>query len=103
LNCLTAANPEAAALPIHYDTDREAIDAALASAGLAPPARARVVRGRNTLRLDRLLVSEACRDELTGRGDVEIVEPARELAFDEAGKLPAAASFALHPGPFPLD
>jgi len=88
LNCLTAANPEAAALPIHYDTDREAIDAALASAGLAPAERARVVRIRNTLRLDRLFVSEACRAELAARGDVEIVEPAHELAFDGVGNLP---------------
>src|SRR5207244_5729109 len=83
LNCLTAANPEAAALPIHYDTDREAIDAALASAGLAPAERARVVRIRNTLRLDRLFVSEACRAELAARGDVEIVEPAHELRSEE--------------------
>jgi len=88
LNCLTAANPEAAALPIHYDTDREAIDAALASVGLAPPERSRVVRVLNTLRLDRLLVSEACRDDLAGRGEIEIVEPPHELAFDAAGNLP---------------
>src|SRR5207244_7255373 len=69
--------------PIHYDTDREAIDAALASAGLAPAERARVVRIRNTLRLDRLFVSEACRAELAARGDVEIVEPAHELRSEE--------------------
>jgi Lactate racemase N-terminal domain len=94
LNCLTAANPEAAALPIHYDTDREAVDAALASAGLTPPERARVVRVRNTLRLDRLLVSEACRDQLAARGDVEIIEPPRELAFDAAGNLPPLDGFA---------
>ena len=87
VNSLTAANPEAARLPIHYETDREAIDAALASAGLAPPERARVVRIRNTLRLDRLLVSEACRAELAGQGNVDIVEPAHELAFDGAGNL----------------
>ena len=96
LNCLTAANPEAAALPIHYDTDREAIDAALASAGLAPPERARVVRIRNTLHLDRLLVSEVCRAELAARANVEIVEPAHEFAFDEAGNLPPLR-FAAQP------
>src|SRR6266566_3490405 len=88
VNSLTAANPEAAAPPIHFDSDREVIDAALASAGLAPPERTRVVRIRNTLHLDRLLVSEACRAELAARGNVEIVEPAHELAFDEAGNLP---------------
>src|SRR5207244_9669739 len=68
VNSLTAANPEAAALPIHFDSDREVIDAALARAGLAPPERARVVRIRNTLHLDRLLVSEACRADLAARG-----------------------------------
>ena len=47
-----------------------------------------MVRIRNTLRLDRLFVSEACRAELAARGDVEIVEPAHELAFDGAGNLP---------------
>src|SRR5256885_1299046 len=88
VNSLTAANPEAAQLPIHFDTDREVIDAALASAGLAPPERARVVRIRNTLHLDRLLVSEVCRAELAARANVAIIEPAHELAFDEAGDLP---------------
>src|SRR3989454_4229281 len=88
VNSLTAANPEAAALPIHFESDREVIDAALASAGLAPPERARVVRIRNTLHLDRLLVSEVCRAELAARAHVEIIEPPHELAFDEAGEPP---------------
>ncbi len=96
VNSLTAANPEAAQLPIHFDTDREVIDAALASAGLAPPERARVVRIRNTLHLDRLLVSEVCRAELAARANVEIIEPAHELAFDEAGNLPPLR-FAAQP------
>src|SRR6266446_1736062 len=96
VNSLTAANPEAAALPIHFDSDREVIDAALASAGLAPAERARVVRIRNTLQLDRLLVSEACRAELAARGNVEIIEPPHELAFDEAGNLPPL-HFAAQP------
>jgi len=96
VNSLTAANPEAAQLPIHFDTDREVIDAALASAGLAPPERTRVVRIRNTLHLDRLLVSEVCRAELAARANVEIIEPAHELAFDEAGNLPPLR-FAAQP------
>jgi hypothetical protein len=88
LNCLTAAHPEAAAVPIHFDTDRAAIDAALATIGLAPPERARIVRIRNTLSLTELDVAETCRAELAGRPDVEVVEPARELVFDAEGNLP---------------
>jgi lactate racemase-like protein len=87
LNCLTASNPEAAALPIHFETDREAIDAALATAGLAPPEEARVIRIRNTLDLREVEVSEACRGELAGRHELEVIEPARELAFDASGNL----------------
>ncbi|HYR97040.1 MAG TPA: lactate racemase domain-containing protein [Candidatus Binatus sp.] len=87
LNCLTAAHPEAAAIPIHFATDRAAIDAALSTIGLAPPERARIVRIRNTLALAELDVAEICRAELLARGDAEIVEPPRELAFDAADNL----------------
>jgi hypothetical protein len=87
LNCLTAAHPEAAAIPIHFETDRAAIDAALSTIGLAPPERARVVRIRNTLALAELDVAETCRAELLARRDVEVVEPPRELGFDAAGNL----------------
>ena len=33
INCLTAGYPEGANLPVHFDTDREVIDAALAIIG----------------------------------------------------------------------
>jgi hypothetical protein len=87
LNCLTASHPAAAAIPIHFETDREAIDAALATVGLAPPERARVVRIENTLRLVELDVSEACRTEVAGRADVEILGAPRPLAFDGENNL----------------
>ena len=88
LNCLTAAHPAAAAIPIHFDSDRAAIDAALSTIGLVPPERARIVRIRNTLALAELDVAESCRAELLDRGDVELLGPAREVAFDAAGNLP---------------
>ena len=87
LNCLTAAHPEAGLIPLHFATDREAVDAALASAGLGSAEHARVVRIQNTRRLAELEVSEACREEVATRGDIDVRAPARELAFDEAGNL----------------
>jgi hypothetical protein len=92
INCVTAAHPQAAAIPIHFETDRAAIDAALGTIGLLPPERARVVRIRNTLRLSEVEVSEACRTELAERTDVELVDPLRPLAFDESGNLPPLAT-----------
>ncbi len=89
VNSLTAVHPEAALVPVHFESDREAIDAALGTIGLEPPAQARIVRIRNTLRLGEVEVSEPCRVELLQRSDVEIVGPPRELAFDAAGNLPA--------------
>ncbi len=87
INSLTAVHPEAAMIPIHFDTDREVIDAALGTIGLAEPAEARIVRIRNTLALSEVEVSETCRADLAGRSDVKIVEPAYALAFDETGNL----------------
>jgi hypothetical protein len=91
INCMTAAHPEAAAIPIHFETDRAAIDAALGTIGLLPPERARVVRIRNTLQLGEVEVSEACRAELAARTDAETIGSLRPLEFDASGNLPALA------------
>jgi hypothetical protein len=87
INSLAAVHPEAALIPVHFDTDREAIDAALGTIGLEAPERTRIVRIRNTLRLGDVLVSEPCRPELAGRSDVRIIEPPQDLAFDATGNL----------------
>jgi len=89
LNSMTALHPEASFTPIHFETDREAIDAALGTLGLQPPEQARIVRIRNTLRLGTMEVSEACRDDLSG--EVEVLGPSHDLAFDAGGNLAAVA------------
>lgn len=87
INCLAAAHPEAGVVPLHFATDREAIDAALATAGVEDPSTARVVRIASTLRLEDVQVSEACVGALAGREDVAVVERPRALVFDAAGNL----------------
>jgi hypothetical protein len=87
VNCITAAHPAAAATPIHFDTDREAIDAALSTIGLVPPEQARVVRIRNTLHLTHLEVSEACQRDLTTRPNIDLLGPPTPLTFDAEGNL----------------
>ncbi|MFM8617271.1 MAG: lactate racemase domain-containing protein [Opitutaceae bacterium] len=65
LNALTSLSPNSAKIPIHFDTDREAIARALESLALDDPAgTARVVRIRNTLELSRLEVSTALLPEV---------------------------------------
>ncbi|HWQ00357.1 MAG TPA: lactate racemase domain-containing protein [Vicinamibacterales bacterium] len=87
LNSITAGNPQGARVPIAFDTDREAIEAALSTIGLTDPERARIVRIRNTLKLEIVQVSERCRALLAGRDDMaEITAPA-PFAFDAEGNL----------------
>jgi hypothetical protein len=88
INCLTAGYPEGAILPVHFDTDREVIDAALAIAGTRRIDQVRLMRIRNTLDLQELQISEACLAEKRST-EFAPVGPTAEMAFDTAGNLPA--------------
>jgi len=87
MNCITAISLEKGSIPIYFETDREAIKVALGSIGLIQPERSRVVHIRNTLQLDELEVSEAYKDEILQRSDLEILEGPYPLGFDSQGNL----------------
>src|SRR5258708_9871005 len=87
INCLTAGYPEGAFVPVHFATDREVLDAALAIIGTRRPEQARILRVRNTLALEELDVSEPCLSE-PRRTAFTPVGPARPLALDADGHLP---------------
>jgi len=89
INCLTAGYPDGANIPVHFDTDREVIDAALAIAGRRQPEEARVLRIRNTLCLEEIQVSEACLNEPSRQTEFVPLGSARLLTFDRDGNLPA--------------
>ncbi len=86
-NCLTGNHPSAASIPIHFDTDRKVIEAALGTIGLVEPDQARVVRVRNTLDLVEVLVSESYLDKVRSRKDLSEAGPLREMEFDPQGDL----------------
>ena len=88
INCLTAGYPDGAFLPVHFETDREVIDAALAILGTRPPEEARILRIRHTLDLEEVEASEPCFAE-PPRTEVERLGAAGPLRFDERGHLPA--------------
>jgi hypothetical protein len=89
INCLTAGYPEGANLPVHFDTDREVLDAALAIIGTRTAEEARIIRIRNTMDLEEVQVSEPCLAEPDRATRFEPVGPAQPLVFDAAGNLPA--------------
>ncbi len=88
INCLAACSPGGAKIPPAFDTDREAIEAALSCTGLLAPEReARVVRIKNTLMLGEIEVSESLLPEVAKRENVKRLSEPAELRFDAAGNL----------------
>lgn len=88
INSLTAGSPAKAAMPpvaeTDYDAVRTAIDYLLP---LKPMSQQRVIRIRDTLNLEQMLVSQAVAAELADSSKVTIDGEFRDLAFDTDGKL----------------
>lgn len=87
MNALTSLGLLTPKIPIHFDSDREAVEQALATLASRHPERLRVARIANTLQLEKLLVSESCAEALRDRPDVTLGGPAREMRFDGEGNL----------------
>jgi hypothetical protein len=85
INALTSLTPNCAKIPIHFDSDREAISMALGSLAMADPSMAKIVRIADTLTLDRLEISEELLDQRAA--SIEAEGGAAEMKFDEVGNL----------------
>src|SRR5207249_4096257 len=94
-NALSAMTPATVRVPMHFDTDAECLKAVLRVAG-ADPEKARIVRVRNTLAVDRFVASEAYAAEVAEREDLTVVVPPRPWTLDAQGNFDPAAHL---PGP----
>src|SRR5439155_7541484 len=81
INALTSLTPNGAKIPIHFDTDREAVAQGLASLALPDPRQSKVVRIADTLSLVNLEVSEAYADLVKQGADLETRGEPREMRF----------------------
>jgi hypothetical protein len=88
INALTSLTPHGAKVPMHFDTDREAIAAALATLGLDDPRRAKVARIADTLSLETLQGSEALAQQARDNPSLTIEGALTEMRFDASGNLP---------------
>jgi hypothetical protein len=86
-NVLTSTFVERAKIPLVTPNDRAALHAAMRCNWGVPPEETRLVRIPNTLHIRELLVSENLVDEALEGGNVEILQGARELRFDEDDHL----------------
>jgi hypothetical protein len=89
-NALSAMTPAMVRTPMHFESDAECLRAALRMSGAADDS-ARIVRVRNTLALDRLVVSRALVREVGERADLRVVGPEKDWSFDAQGDLAPAA------------
>ncbi len=87
MNCITGCTPEAARIPVYFDTDRDVMDAALRSLGLVEPEDARIVHIADTLRLEEMEISEAMVAEAEEMPDLTVIGGPHPMAFDPAGNL----------------
>jgi hypothetical protein len=88
VNAFTGLAPELAKIPPYFNTDREALDAALNTIGLTQLDAAKVIRVKNTLVLGEVEVSEAYLPLLKGRKDLVQLGQPKKPRFDEHGNLP---------------
>jgi hypothetical protein len=86
-NVLTSTFVERAKIPMVMENDREALRAALRCNWGVEPEDTRFVRIPNTLHIRYAYLSENLLEEALANGNVEVVEEAAELAFDENGNL----------------
>ena len=89
INCLTALRPEGGKIPMTFDCDKAAVDAAMSLYASDNTSNARIVWINNTLDLEKIIISEAYLDDIKRRDDLEQLSPAREVAFDSSGNLSA--------------
>jgi uncharacterized protein (DUF362 family) len=86
-NCITGISLEKGAVPVYFENDRRAIEVALSTIGLRPAPLAKIVRIKNTLRLDVVAVSEAYTEVLYQKKELEILEKPRPMEFDPNNNL----------------
>ena len=87
MNCITAKTPEGARIAMMVDSDREALDIAIACCLRVDPARARVARILDTKHLEWFFASEPLLAELAMDGSSEIAGPIRAIGFDHEGRF----------------
>ena len=87
LNALALTTPSLAAIPIHFETDREILDAALSMAPLQPSEKARIVWIRNTSSLAEFECSEPFLEEVAHWKELSVASEIRPPDFDAEGNL----------------
>ena len=85
-NILTSTFTERGKIPIVAETDKMAVEYAFRTSGPQKTDKLRIVRIKNTLKLNEIYVSKTTLDEIKSHGNVEVLGDFRDM-FDESGNL----------------
>jgi hypothetical protein len=87
VNATTSLGLNTAKIPIHFPTDRQVIEHALSTLASPHTEKLRIVRIKDTLNLQRMLVSESCAAMLDNVPGISQVGKSGEMQFDQADNL----------------
>lgn len=89
INALTALTHQCAKIPIHFETDREAIERMLQTLAIDDTTQARIVRIADTLSPADMQISEPLAQELPRFPHIAVLRHANDIQFDPQGNLEA--------------
>ncbi len=87
INSITGQGPECGRIPISFEKDRDALQAAYDNSGVLDSKDLRLVWVKNTLELEYLWASEPMLDEVKKNPSLEVISPPQEIPFDGNGNM----------------
>ena len=87
LNCITTGFLIRGAIPVHFDTEKETMEALLRSLGSKPAGKVRLLQIPDTLHLTECFASTALLPELRSLPDVEIAGEPQRIDFTPCGSI----------------
>ncbi len=86
-NALTAGFLNRVFVPLTCETDKEAITTAISTFKRKDPQSLKVMRIKNTLKIEKLYISEPLLEEARARDDIQILGEIEPMKFDSQGNL----------------
>ncbi len=87
INSITGMGPECGRIPIAFDKDRDALQAAFDNSGILDPKDLRLVWIKNTLEMEYLWATESMLKEAQANPNLEVVSGLQDVPFDGVGNM----------------
>ncbi|MDI6754031.1 MAG: lactate racemase domain-containing protein [Thermodesulfobacteriota bacterium] len=87
INSITGMGPECGRIPLAYDQDREALQAAFDNSGVLDSKDLRLVWIKNTLEMEYLWASESMLSEAKAQSNLEVISGLQDIPSDAAGNM----------------